>query len=179
MNQPSESNRKKSIQQIMRTLHRDVSYFTLGLILIYALAGLTLIYRDTEFLKKEKNKTMTLEAGTDPSQVGQALRMRDFEIISADGDMVFFKGGSYNQATGEVTYTVNELVFPLNKFTSLHKTPSGNGLHWFTLVFGLSILFLAVSSLWMFKPGSRVFKKSMIKVGIGVVVAVLLVIFMK
>ena len=76
---------------------------------------------------------------------GLALRIRDFKILNTLGDVIYFQGGSFNTSNGEAEYLVKELVFPFNKLTVLHKTPSKNPLHWFTLVFGILLLFMAVS----------------------------------
>ena len=47
----------KSINFSIRIMHRYVGYFVFGLVIIYSLAGITLIFRDTEFMKKEKEVT--------------------------------------------------------------------------------------------------------------------------
>ena len=38
----------------MRLLHRYIGYFMAGIMAVYAISGVLLIYRDTDFLKKEK-----------------------------------------------------------------------------------------------------------------------------
>ena len=42
---------KKSLNQLMRAWHRDIGFFIIGLVIIYALSGIALIFRDTDFLK--------------------------------------------------------------------------------------------------------------------------------
>jgi len=49
-----ENKEKKSINYYIRLLHRYLGFFFVGFVLIYALAGITLVFRDTDFLKKEK-----------------------------------------------------------------------------------------------------------------------------
>ncbi len=44
-----ENKEKKSINQTIRILHRNIGFFILGFVLIYALSGITLIYRDSDF----------------------------------------------------------------------------------------------------------------------------------
>jgi hypothetical protein len=170
---------KMSINQIIRVLHRNIGFFILGFVLIYALSGIALIYRDSDFLKKEKTIKVNLPAETKPADLGQALKMREFKILKTEGDVIFFQGGSFNAKTGVAEYIVKELVFPFNKFTSLHKTASKNPFHWFTLVFGILLLFMALSSFWMFNSKSKLFRKGIYIVLAGFVFAVLLILFLK
>lgn len=48
-----EKKEKKSINHYMRSLHRDIGFFVIGLIVIYSISGVVLIYRDTNFLKHD------------------------------------------------------------------------------------------------------------------------------
>jgi hypothetical protein len=89
---------------------------------------------------------------------------------------MYFNNGSYNNATGEVNYIITELRFPFNKLSNLHKSQSSSGLHVFPVIYGIALLFLAVSSYWMYKPGTKHFKRFIIYGGIGLVIAFLLVI---
>jgi|WetSurMetagenome_2_1015567.scaffolds.fasta_scaffold454199_2 hypothetical protein len=165
---------RKSIHHTMRVWHRYAGFFIVGFTVIYALSGITLIYRDTDLLKSEKQMTITLAPGLKPSDLAPLLRMREVKVLETKGDVVYFEGGSYNSTTGEAVNTMKDLVFPFNKFARLHKTASKDIMHWFTLIFGISMGFLAISSLWMFKAGTRVFRNGMITVLAGVILAVAL-----
>jgi len=134
-----EIKEKKSVNQIIRVLHRNTGFFILGFVLIYALSGITLIYRDSDFLKHEKTVVQKIPAETKPADLGQVLKIREFKILKTEGDIIYFQGGSFNTTTGEAEMTVKELVYPLNKLASLHKTPSKNPFHWFNLAFGIII----------------------------------------
>jgi len=173
-----ENKEKKSLSQYTRVWHRYLGFFVLGMLLIWALSGITLIYRDTDFLKKEKKVTTTLSPEINMAELGSALRIRDFKVIKTEGDVIYFQGGTFNVKTGVAEQTVKELIYPLNKWTSLHKTASKSVIHWFTLIFGIIMLFLAVSSFWMFKPGSVVFRKGMITVAAGIVFTLILLLLM-
>lgn len=170
---------KKPINHIIRVLHRNIGFFFLGFVLIYALSGIALIYRDSDFLKKEKTVKVILPAGTKTEELGPALKIRDLKVMKSEGDIITFKGGTFNTKTGEAIYTVKELIFPFNKLTSLHKTPSKNPFHWFTLVFGIVMIFMAVSSFWMFKPNSQIFKKGVYTIIGGFIFALILLFFLK
>lgn len=40
------------MQKRMRIYHRYLGYFLAGIMAVYAISGLTMIFRDTDFLKK-------------------------------------------------------------------------------------------------------------------------------
>ena len=174
-----ETKEKKSVYFYIRYLHRNIGFFILGFVLIYAFSGITLIYRDSDFLKKEKIVKVNLPVETKPADLGQALRIREFKILRTEGDLIYFQGGSFNTTTGEASITVKDLMFPFNKLTSLHKTPSKSPFHWFNLLFGIMLLFMALSSFWMFKPGSKVFRNGIILVVTGFVIALVLLLLLK
>ncbi len=171
-----ETKEKKSINYYIRLLHRYLGFFFVGFVLIYVMAGITLIFRDTEFLKKEKTVKVTLPADTKPSDLGPALRLREIKILKTEGDIIYFQGGKFNTTSGVAEMMVRELIFPLNRFTELHKTPSKNPFHWITLAFGSVLLFLAISSFWMFNRKSKVFRNGLYVILAGFIFAVLLLI---
>ena len=113
--------RNQPFSHYMRSWHRNIGFFTLGFVLIYAISGIVLIFRDTDFLKTEKVVKINLPASLTPADLGSALRIRDLKITETRGDISYFQGGFYDMATGNAEYTVKELVFPLNKITVLHK----------------------------------------------------------
>jgi hypothetical protein len=174
-----ETNEKRSVNYYLRIMHRYAGFFILGFVIIYGLSGITLIYRDTNLLKHDKKITLNLSPGISPSELGRPLRMRDFKVEKTEGDILYFQGGTYNNATGVAEVTVKELIFPFNKLANLHKTPADNTIHWFTLTFAIVILFLAVSSLWMFKSTTKMFRKGMLTVVIGIVYALIILFFVK
>ncbi len=169
-----EQKEKKSIHYYMRALHRDIGFFAVGLIIIYALSGIALIYRDSDFLKHsiriEKKASQNMEA----SELGNVLHMRDFKVTKIEGETIYFQNGSYNKATGVAIYTSKEVIFPINKFIELHKVSSRNPAHWITTIFALLLLFLAISSFWMFKKRSGLFRRGIVLASSGILVAILL-----
>ncbi|WP_321348892.1 PepSY-associated TM helix domain-containing protein [uncultured Draconibacterium sp.] len=171
-----EGKRKKSVQHWMRSLHRDIGYLMIGMTLIYAISGIVLVYRDTEFLKSEKTVTRQLEPNLAPEQIGMMLHLRFFKVEKTEGDLVYFGNGTYNKATGETIYQSVSLPEFLNKINGLHKASSQSKTHWFTTVFGLLMLFLALSSLWMFKARSKHFKRGMVFSVLGLALAVVMLI---
>jgi hypothetical protein len=166
-----ESN-KKPIQHYMRALHRDIGFFVIGLTIIYGLSGIVLLYRDTDLLKSERQVEQKLEPNINESELGRALHMRNFEVVKTEGEVVFFKNGTYNKATGVAQYRSKELPAILNKFNNFHKTSNRKWVHLAGVVYAVMLLFLAISSFWMFKPKSKMFSRGLIFAGIGLVCAI-------
>lgn len=95
-----------------------------GIMTIYAVSGVLLIYRDTDFLKKEKKYEKIIEKNLDEKALGKELKIKNFEIEKTEGTIFTFKQGTYNSVTGEAKYTKKELPFVLDRMTKLHKSQS-------------------------------------------------------
>jgi hypothetical protein len=169
-----EKKTKKTLHQYARSLHRNIGFFIVGLVIVYSLSGIVLIYRDTNFLKREALVEKKLSPNLAEAELSQALQLRNFKIEKTEGDLLYFQNGTYNKVTGEAAYSVSELHPLIKKLTDLHKTPSKNIKHWSTITFGVLLLFMVISSFWMFKPGTNFFRKGIFMAGAGIVVAVIL-----
>jgi hypothetical protein len=170
-----ETKEKKSIQYYMRALHRDIGFFVIGLAIIYSISGITLIYRDTGFLKHEKQIEKQLSPNIQESELGAILHMRNLEVSKTEGDIVYFKNGTYNKTTGIVNYSENVLPTFFEKMNNLHKKSSKDLTHLLSAIFGALLLFLAISSFWMFKPNTRMFRRGLLFAGIGFIIAIILI----
>lgn len=158
----------------MRALHRDIGYFFVGLIFIYVLSGVVLVYRDTDYFKRETQITKTLSPDMDAKELGRALRIKGFEVTDTQGDVVHFKDGSYNKATGEAVYTKKELPWLLQKFVGMHKAASEKLSHVITLVFAAMLCFMAVSAFWMYPRRTPMFRRGVYIAVAGGILTVLL-----
>jgi hypothetical protein len=76
----------------MRVWHRDLGFFLSGIMAIYAVGGTVLIFRNTDFLKVEK-------------QIEKATSESEREIVFAEG--------RYDKQSGLASYTKMELPLPL------------------------------------------------------------------
>jgi len=160
---------KKSINYYIRGLHRDLGFFAAGLIVIYALSGMLLVYRDTDLMKADIQVKKKLAPNMESAKVGETLRLKNFKVTKTEGETVWFEGGSYNVTTGMAVYTSREIIFPFNKLIGLHKAVSKNPTHWFNILFGMLLLFMAISSFWMFKPENKNFRRGIFLAGAGIV----------
>ncbi len=167
-------NSKKSIQYYIRCLHRDIGFIVIGLTIIYALSGILLTYRSTAFLKNETTVNMDIGKNVEAGELGKALKMRFFKIERQTEDTVYFNGGSYDKNTGMATYTQMSYPGVINKLIELHKLSSQNTMHIMAVVYAVLLLFLAVSPLFMYKPGARNFRRGIYLTIAGVVIAVIM-----
>ncbi len=164
----------KNFRWYMRFLHNKIGFFITGLVIIYSLTGLVQTYRDTNLLKHDVVNEKQLAPGLNEAQLGPQLRLRDFKVTKTDGDLLYFKDGTYNSATGKATYVTKEWYAWINALTELHKSPSSNVAHYFTTIFGICLFFMSISAFWMFKPGTKLFSSGVyLSIG-GIIAAVLL-----
>jgi len=154
--------KKSSIYRLMRVLHRDIGFFVIGLTVIYCISGIMLTYRDTGFLKSEQEVEKQLNSGLRADQLLRTLHLKDAKILGEDDNEIRFTSGSYDKQTGTASYVSNELPWILRTFNNLHFVSSKDGRHWFTSLYAFLLLFLAVSSFWMYKPGSTYFKRGIL-----------------
>ena len=158
----------------MRVIHRYLGFFLVGIMTMYSLSGIVLIFRDTDFLKNEKQITKQIKPNATPEELGKLLQMRDLKIDKEEGNVLFFKNGNYDKSTGTAQYTVKELPLVLDKMTHLHKAKSADPLFFFNIFFGLSLFFFVISSFWMFMPSTNTFKKGMYFTIGGIVLTLIL-----
>lgn len=159
----------------MRLGHRYLGFFMAGIMLIYALSGILLVFRDTDFLKYDKHIQTQVATNLDEKQLGKALKLKTVDINNRNGNVLMFKEGQYNAATGEANYTVKKLPMVLEKMTNFHKAPSKGSMGGLNTLFGACLLFFVLSSFFLFAPKSQIFKRGMVFVGLGAVLSVALV----
>ena len=161
----------------MRIYHRYLGFFLAGVMAIYAMSGVVMIFRNTDFLKTEKTKTVKISPETKVEDLGRELRIREFKIDKTENGVMYFEQGTFNTSTGEATVHVKELPTFLDKLTKLHKATTDSPLFFFNIFFGASLLFFVLSAFWMFMPSSDIFKKGLyFALGGAVLVVLMLVI---
>ena len=160
----------------MRIIHRYLGFFLVGIMAMYSISGIVLVFRNTDFLKKEIQIEKTVEANLSPQKLGGAIKVKRLKVDKQEAGIYYFKNGTYNSQTGVAKYTKKELPFVLDRMTHLHKATTDDPLFFLNIFFGLSLLFFVISSFWMFMPSSDVFKKG-IYFTIGGIVLTLILLF--
>ena len=168
---------KKSFAFNMRIIHRYLGFFLGGIMTVYTISGITLIFRDTDFLKQTKQVTKQIQANAKTEELGKILKIKRLRIKKKEGDMIYFETGSYNKNNGLAKYKVKKLPFVLEKMTRLHKAKTSDPLFFLNIFFALSLFFFVISSFWMFMPGTSTFKKGLY-FSLGGIVLTLILLFL-
>ncbi|MDQ6609660.1 MAG: PepSY domain-containing protein [Bacteroidota bacterium] len=163
-----------TMSKTMRVWHRYLGFFLAGIMAVYAVSGVVMIFRNTDFLKTGKMASKKLKPALSAEDLGKELRMGELEIESENGDVQTFEGGTYNKVTGDAVYKLMSLPPVMEKLTKLHKANTGQPLFFLNVFFGVSLLFFVVSAFWMFLPKTTIFKKGMYFAAAGLVLTVVL-----
>lgn len=155
-----------------RTIHRYLGFFLLGIMVVYSLSGVILVFRSTNTFKVETEHHETVEPGLDAEALSEALGLRRLREVSTEGDLLRFEGGTYRISTGEADYSTWDYPVVIEQMTALHTKSTRDSVYALNIFFGLSLLFFSLSSLWMFRPKTRIFKQGMLAVAGGVVFAI-------
>lgn len=161
-------------EQAFRVVHRYLGFFLAGIMIVYAISGIVLTFRNTDYLKSENHIEKTLKPNIAAADLGRALGMGRFRVDKEEGDLLYFQGGTYNKKTGVADYKEKKLPILLEKMNNIHKMHSGHPLFWLGIFFGISLLFFAVSAFWMFRPTTSVFKKGLYFTAGGIVLTLIL-----
>lgn len=159
----------------MRIIHRYLGFFLAGIMAVYAMSGIIMIFRNTDFLKHEVTVEKQLEPGLTAGELSPKLKM-GVKVEKTEGAVFYFDQGSYNTSTGLATVAQMELPYVLGKMEKLHKATHNSPLFFLNIFFGLSLLFFVISAFWMFLPKTTVFKKG-IYFTLGGIVLTLILIF--
>ncbi len=159
----------------MRLLHRYLGYFLTGMMAVYAITGIIMTFRDTDFLKSEKHESQTVKPHLAGDELGKALDMRRLKVTKEDSLTIYFENGTYAKETGVANYTLKEWPPLVVKMTELHQSRSADPLFFLNVFFACSLFFFVVSSFWMFPSHSQTFRKGMLFVAAGVILVVVLI----
>ncbi|MEZ2413929.1 hypothetical protein ACA086_03125 [Muriicola sp. E247] len=161
-------------ENTFREFHRYLGFFLAGIMAVYAISGIVLTFRNTDYMKSEIQVNRTLKANLEGEALGRAMQRRGFKVDKTEGDLVYFDGGTYNKATGEASYTEKKLPIVLEKMNKLHKMHSGNPLFWLGIFYAIALLFFSVSAFFMFRPSAPIYKKGLYFAGAGFLLTVIL-----
>ena len=158
----------------MRIIHRYLGFFLAGIMAMYALSGIVLIFRKTDFLKQEVLQERVLATNLTSKELGKELHINNLKFQKKDGNIAFFDKGQYNTSTGNVSYSEKRLPLVLDKMTKLHKATTNSPVYWLNIFFGTALLFFVISAFWMFLPKTSVFKKGVYFSLAGIVLTLIL-----
>lgn len=164
----------RKTEQKMRTYHRYLGFFLAGIMAMYALSGVVLIFRNTDFLKSEIQIQRELEPNLTEEGLRTALKKKGLKISGQEANIVRFQNGTYDRISGKAEYTEKRLPLVLDRMTKIHKANSDHPLFFLNIFFGASLLFFVLSAFWMFGPKTSIFKKGLYFTLGGIILTVLL-----
>lgn len=157
----------------VRVIHRYLGYFLSGIMFVYALSGIIMVYRNTDFLKSEVVTENQIETSLTVDELKGTLK-KPGKFEKKEGDFVYFEKANYNVKTGLLTTKKMELPFILEKMEKLHKATTDSPLYFLNIFFGASLLFFVLSAFWMYTPKMPIFKKGMYFALAGVLLTLIL-----
>lgn len=179
-------NKGTALRKACRGIHRDLSFFFAGMIIIYSLSGLFMNHRhsinpsytvsrheykiNTPLPGKEKmNKEKVLEL---LRPLNEEKNFTQFYFPQPQQMKVFLKGGSsltVNTSTGETVYESvksRPLIAPMVK---LHFNP-GSWWTWFADIFAVSLILITLTGLWMVKGNKGLWGRGGIELIAGILI---------
>lgn len=142
----------------VRVIHRYLGFFLSGIMFVYALSGIIMVYRQTDFLKHAEYTEQQFEPNLSADQLNPKFK-KGIKFEKKEGDIIYFKDGNYNTKTGLVTTKEMKLPLILEKMEKMHKATTNSPLYFLNLFFGTSLLFFVISAFWMYTPKMPIFKK--------------------
>ena len=164
----------RKLSNTMRVYHRYLGFFLAGVMAMYAISGILMIYRQTDFLKSEKVLERTLPKDIATQDLGRELKIKEFSVEKEEGNMVLFRQGSFDRSTGIAKVKVKQLPTVLEKMSQIHKATTKSPLYFLNIFFGISLLFFVLSAFWMFIPSSDIFKKGMYFTAAGILLVLIM-----
>ena len=157
-----------------RVVHRYVGFFLAGVMAVYAISGVVLVFRNTDAFKTAEDVSVTVAPGLEAEALGRALKVRRLRIERTEGSVAYFKDGRYDAATGEARYVKRALPPVLEKMTHLHKATTDDPLYWLNISFGVSLLGFVVTAFWMYLPGGTILRRGLYFAAAGAALVVVL-----
>ena len=164
----------RNVSNKFRIYHRYLGFFLAGIMAVYAISGIVLIFRTTDVFKVERTIEKKVDTGLNEEQLGKTLRIKNFKIQKAEDSKIYFEHGVFDKNTGIATYRVKELPVILESFTKLHKANTNRPLFILNIIFGLCLLFFVISAFWMFMPATKIFRKGIFFTIGGIILTLIL-----
>lgn len=175
----------KSFNHTMRSLHRDLGYFAIGLTLLYSLTGIILSGRSLSWfeVKFKQNTIMNKHISKETFNEAFIAHVLDnnltnifpqssfngvkkhlkLQLKEEKGDVLMFNAWRslnvrYDSQKGNVFVTYQGYPIGVKLFVNAHKASHESAWFYLAIIYSVILSFLAISSFWMVK-GKNGFKK--------------------
>lgn len=165
------------LHMAFRKYHRWLGFFLAGIMAVYAISGILLIFRKTDFLKFESVEIQELAQGLNKQQLGSTLNIKGSKVVGETDTSILLNVGEYNKTTGTARIVKKGYPVVLDKMVKLHKATHKSPLYWLNISFGVGLLFFVISAFMMFVPKLPVYKNGLKIAGIGAIITILVIVF--
>lgn len=179
-----------SLRKVNRALHRDIGYFFFGMCIIYGVSGIALNHRhqwNPNYIIRQDS--FQIQAAPDALQ-GRELAIHYLEQIgeqqgykthleSGHSMRIFINGGTVNINTqsGEGSLeTIRKRPF-FHQINFLHYNTPRKLWTWFSDLFGLGLVVLAITGLFVLKGKNGFKRRGVYFTATGILIPVLLLYF--
>ena len=182
----------KLLRKWSRILHRDIGFLFIGTSIIYGLSGIALNHladwnpNYSVKIKDFNTKIDLKKASITDEKVFQVIdeiddrdNCKKYYFPQSDVIKIFLKGGSsviVDTETGEGRAEFLKKRYVLYHANYLHYNPSYWWM-WFSDIFAGSLIFLAITSLFMIRGKKGVWGRGGIYVAAGIIIPILFLIF--
>lgn len=176
-----------------RAVHRDLSFFFTGMVIIYAVSGIVMNHRDTINPNFSiERRELSVEPSLVPAKPADAARVREMlrgmgeeanylkHYFPAEGVLkVFLKGNAtlvVEQGTGKGVYECMKRRPLIGAMARLHYNPG----KWWTVfadLFGVALIVITLSGILMLKGSKGITGRGGIELAAGIAVPLLFLIF--
>ena len=181
-----------NVRKWSRTIHRDLSYFFAGVIIIYAVSGFVLNHKrdfNSDYSISQENYTVE---GVFPKTSGDFTKDYVLGLLDGIGERgnytkhyfpsegqmkVFIKGGSslvVNMETGEALYESVKKRHVISALNRLHYNPG----RWWTVfsdVFIVSLVVITITGLVMVRGPKGLWGRGGIELAAGIIIPLLFI----
>lgn len=177
------------LRKWFRVIHRDLSFFFSGIIIIYAVSGIMLNHRDSinpnytvrlQKIQAEGTFPMAKESITKPVVVEMLKPIKEegnytkHYFPESDRMKVFLKGGSsleVDMQSGEALYEALKKRPILSQFNRLHYNP---GKSWtvFSDIFAISLILITITGIFLNKGKRGILGRGGIELLAGIIIPI-------
>ncbi len=173
-----------------RLIHRDLSFFFAGVVIVYAVSGLALNHKRSFNADYRITRTELQIDGTFPhlnqvtrldvegylKQIGEERAYMKHYYFGEKQMKVFLKGGSsleVDMNTGWAVYESVKKRTVLSAFTRLHYNP-GRWWTWFSDIFAVALLLITFTGLLVNRGRTGLWGRGGLEMAIGILIPLLL-----
>ncbi|RZJ29825.1 MAG: hypothetical protein EOO48_06580 [Flavobacterium sp.] len=178
-------------QATIRNLHRDLGYFYIGLIISFAMSGILMNHREMWHPEKYTVETKNIRiTPPEESQINEKFAEKLGASLGVDDK---FRRHNVKKGTLKISYENHDIEIDLRtgegEIVSFNKTPiisqamklhknTSNWWIYYSDIFGLSLITIALTGAFMIKYGKFTFKARGWKLAVAGLVVPLLVLFL-